>query len=87
MCLALFGVLWYLRKKITTPGMLFSIYLVFNGLERFFIEKIRVNTLYHIGDFGFTQAELISSILFLLGVIGLFYFKKREQNQKEKLSV
>jgi hypothetical protein len=46
-----------------------------------------VNTLYHIGDFGFTQAELISSILFLLGVIGIFYFKKREQNQKEKLSV
>jgi phosphatidylglycerol:prolipoprotein diacylglycerol transferase len=87
MCLALFGVLWYLRKRITTPGMLFSIYLVFNGLERFFIEKIRVNTLYHIGDFGFTQAELISTLLFILGLIGIFYFKKREQNQKEKLSV
>ena len=64
--------------------MLFSVYLVFNGVERFFIEKIRVNTLYHIGDFAFTQAELISTILFFLGVIGIIYFKKKE---KEKLSV
>ncbi len=84
MCLALFGALWYLRKKISSPGVLFSVYLVFNGVERFFIEKIRVNTLYHIGDFAFTQAELISTILFFLGVIGIIYFKKKE---KEKLSV
>lgn len=79
MCLFLFGVLWKLRKKITTPGILFSVYLIFNGIERFFIEKIRVNTLYHIGDFGFTQAELISTILFFLGVIGIFYFRRREK--------
>lgn len=79
MCLALFGILWYLRKKITTPGMLFSIYLVLNGTERFFIEKIRVNTLYHVGNFAFTQAELIATILFLTGIVGIFYFKKREK--------
>ncbi len=79
MCLILFFVLWYLRKKITTPGMLFSIYLIFNGVERFFIEKIRVNTLYHINNFAFTQAELISTILFLLGCIGIWYFKKLEK--------
>lgn len=82
MCTALFFVLWYLRKKITTPGVLFSVYLVFNGIERFFIEKIRVNTLYHIGNFAFTQAELISSILFILGIIGIWYFKKQEAKEK-----
>jgi phosphatidylglycerol:prolipoprotein diacylglycerol transferase len=82
MCIALFFVLWYLRKRITTPGVLFSVYLIFNGLERFFIEKIRVNTLYHIGNFGFTQAELISSLLFILGVAGLWYFRRKETMEK-----
>jgi phosphatidylglycerol:prolipoprotein diacylglycerol transferase len=78
MCVGLFFVLWYLRKRITTPGMLFSVYLIFNGVERFLIEKIRVNTLYHIGDFSFTQAELISTILFILGITGIWFFKKTE---------
>lgn len=80
MCLVLFFVLWYLRKRISTPGMLFSIYLIFNGVERFFIEKIRVNTLYHIGNFAFTQAELISTLLFVVGVIGIWHFRKLNKN-------
>jgi prolipoprotein diacylglyceryltransferase len=46
-----------------------------NGFERFWIEKIRVNTNYNILG-GITQAEIISIILFLLGLIGLIYFKK-----------
>lgn len=77
MSIGLFFVLWSLRKKITTPGVLFSLYLILNGIERFFIEKIRVNTLYHVGDFAFTQAELISSILLITGIIGVWYFRKR----------
>lgn len=84
MCFILFLILWNIRKKIKTPGVLFSIYLIFNGVERFFIEKIRVNTLYDVGGFKFTQAELISTILFILGVVGIFYFKKLE---KKKLGV
>ncbi len=81
MCISLFFLLWYLRKKISTPGMLFSVYLIFNGIERFFIEKIRVNTLYHFGNFAFTQAELISTILFFIGIIGVWYFKKLEKKK------
>lgn len=84
MCIVLFAVLWFLRKRISTPGVLFSIYLIFNGVERFFIEKIRVNTLYHIGDFGFTQAELISSILIILGITGVWFFRQLEKNTKAK---
>ena len=75
-CVGLFFVLWNFRKRITTPGILFSIYLIVNGFERFFIEKIRINTLQHIGKFTFTQAELISALLIMLGIIGLWYFKK-----------
>lgn len=81
MCLFLFLVLWNMRKRITTPGVLFSVYLILNGIERFTIEHIRVNTLYHIGDFGFTQAQLISTLLFFTGIIGVFYFRKRAKVQ------
>ena len=79
MCIGLFFVLWNIRKRITTPGMLFSVYLIFNGVERFFIEKIRINTLYHVNGFAFTQAELISTLLFIIGLAGISFFKKLER--------
>ena len=75
----LFGLLWGLRKKIRIPGMLFSIYLVLNGVERFFIEKIRVNEVYNIFGFQPTQAEIISVGLVILGVVGMVYFRKRNK--------
>lgn len=78
MCFILFFVIWKLRKRITTPGVLFSVYLIFNGVERFFIEKIRVNTLYHVGHFAFTQAELISTLLFFTGLAGIWYFSRKK---------
>lgn len=67
-CLLLFSVLWYFRKRIDIPGRLFALYLILNGIERFFIEKIRVNTEYDIFGFHPTQAELISSLLVLTGI-------------------
>lgn len=78
MCISLFFALWALRSRIRVPGMLFSVYLVFNGVERFLIEQIRVNTtLFMIGDYRVTQAMFIALILLLLGVMGIWYFKKR----------
>lgn len=74
-CFILFGVLWFLRKKIKIAGQLFSIYLILNGLERFFIEKIRVNTKYDL-PLNPTQAELISCSLILLG-LGLFFYCRK----------
>lgn len=73
--LILFGVLWMLRKKIKIPGMLFGIYLIFNGLERFFIERIRVNVKMHLFGIEMTQAQLISFCLMLLG-IGVVIFSR-----------
>jgi prolipoprotein diacylglyceryltransferase len=46
---------------------------VLNGFERFFIEKIRVNSVYHIFGIKSTQAELIAIILILLGVLGIIF--------------
>ncbi len=75
MCSLLFLVLWGIRKRIQAPGVFFSIYLIFNGLERFIIEKIRINTLYDIFG-GITQAEIISTFMVLAGVYGIYYFRK-----------
>ncbi|CAN5868569.1 hypothetical protein BH11BAC7_BH11BAC7_13220 [soil metagenome] len=73
-----FAILWSQRKKFVSPGALFSVYLIFNGLERFFIELIRVNTtLFKIGSYHVTQAELIALCLVLLGVMGLIWTKRR----------
>ena len=82
MCLILFGILWLIRKKIKISGLLFCFYLIMNGIERFFIEKIRVNTEYNILG-GITQAEIISFLLILSGVI----FSIILLNQKRKLKI
>jgi prolipoprotein diacylglyceryltransferase len=76
MCLVLFGILLLLRDRLGIPGQLFAVYLVLNGIERFFIEKIRVNTKYDIFGFHPTQAELISSLLVIAGIILFFWTKK-----------
>ncbi len=68
-CMGLFILLWAIRKKIRIPGQLFAIYLILNGIERFFIEKIRVNTKYDIFGFHPTQAEIISTLLVISGVV------------------
>lgn len=77
-CLLLTGILFGLRNRLmAVPGTLFGVYLVLNGLERFFIEKIRVNTQYDIMGFHPTQAELISSFLVLTGIILVFIFNRK----------
>jgi len=75
-CILLFFALWSVRKRFTTPGMLFSIYLILNGVERFFIEKIRVNNTYNIFGKHITQAEIIAVVLIVLGITGILYFRK-----------
>ena len=77
MSITIFGILWAMRKHIKVPGALFFIYLAFNGIERFFIEKVRINNEILA---GFTQAEIISFCLVLTGIIGATYlYKKREK--------
>jgi prolipoprotein diacylglyceryltransferase len=77
MCLLLFFMLWSLRKRLKVPGTLFGLYLLVNGLERFFIEKIRVNTKYEHLPFQPTQAELISLMLVLAGLFLMIYLPRR----------
>ena len=67
-----------IRKRIKTPGNLFAIYLILNGIERFFIEKIRVNSKYDIFGFHPTQAELISAGLVIAGAGILLALNRRK---------
>jgi len=76
-CGVLFFVLWGLRKKLKVPGTLFGIYLILNGIERFLVEHIRVNSTYNIFGFHPTQAELISFGLVVAGALIYFNLKRR----------
>jgi prolipoprotein diacylglyceryl transferase len=75
-CFILFLVLWYFRKRLKVAGQLFGLYLFLNGLERFFIEMIRVNTRYEALPFKPTQAELIAGLLIISGILVFVKAKK-----------
>ncbi len=74
-CIGLFGVFWALRRRIRRPLHLMGIYLVLNGLERFLVEKIRVNYRYDWGFIQPTQAEIISACLMLGGTCILLFYR------------
>ncbi len=84
MSFAIGSILWLLRKPLQVmPGMLFFIYLIFNGIERFFIEKIRVNVQYSNFGIEYTQAELISVGMFLAGLIGCIWLWRKHRNSRQ----
>lgn len=85
MCTAVFIILWSLRKKLTSaPGMIFSLFMILIGVQRFAIEQWRAisdRELYHFFGLQLKQSELISVILFMAGT-GLTvylwnYYKKQ----------
>lgn len=82
MGLILFGLIWSIRKRFKVPGILFGIYLILNGLERFFIEKIRVNVKMNFLGMQITQAELISFLMIIAGLVMIVLLKRRYQERK-----
>lgn len=77
-CTLIFGILMAVRKRFKWPMQLFGLYLIFNGIERFLVEKIRVNYKYDWGFIHPSQAEIISTVLVLIGIYLLCFnpFKK-----------
>ena len=47
--LVIFTILWAIRKRVRIAGMLFFIYCLLTAVQRFFIEKIRVNDIIDLG--------------------------------------
>lgn len=79
MAFIIFAILWSIRKKFA-PGVLFCIYFIFAGIERFSIEGIRVNP-DQFGAVAFSQAEIISMVMMLLGVVGIFVFNRMHKKE------
>jgi prolipoprotein diacylglyceryl transferase len=71
--LIIFGILWIFRKRFKIAGMLFFLYVLLNGIERFFIEKIRTNPDISIMGMEATQAEYVAGLLIVIGAVGMIY--------------
>jgi prolipoprotein diacylglyceryl transferase len=74
------GFLWIIRKRLKTPGMLFFIYLILNGIQRFSIERIRVNVEYEWLPFHPTQAEIIALLLIIAGIAGSIWLGRKNNS-------
>ena len=64
------GTLLKMRKLELKEGQLFFTFLIFSGLPRFLVEFIRRNPEF---IFGLSQAQIISLLFVLTGIIGLIY--------------
>lgn len=63
--LAIFALLWRLRKRGLPDGLLFLIYLALYGLERFFLG---FTSSYQIIAFGLTQSQLIALLALVVAL-------------------
>ena len=79
MALGIFSILWRLRLHENRAGYLFSIYLLLAGFERLLIEKIRINTRYEVFGAHVTQAEAISILLVIGGLVGVLATLRKRQ--------
>jgi phosphatidylglycerol:prolipoprotein diacylglycerol transferase len=72
MCLLAYG-LWRLRDRVR-PGVVFALYLLLSGLERFLVEFIRRNSEVLA---GLTSPQLESVALMLIGSLWLAIMARR----------
>jgi phosphatidylglycerol---prolipoprotein diacylglyceryl transferase len=66
-------ILWQLRDRYRA-GVLFAIYLIYAGAERFLVEFIRRN---HAAALGLTAAQLESLAMMVVGAAGLYAARRR----------
>jgi len=86
MMLAVFVFAWSMRKKFAfAPGFIIFIVFFLNGVERFFIETIRVTERYE-NIFNLTQAQIISLIMIVISVVGMTYLWNKHKDVIKKTS-
>lgn len=76
LCILLFILMWAIRHRIKTPGIMFYLFLLLNGTERFFIEKLRITPKY--GTWQLSQAQMIGLLFMIGGLTGFLYFSYRK---------
>ncbi len=86
MCTTIFIILWSIRKKVTyKPGMIFTIFMILIGIQRFAIEQWRDlsgRDTYGFLGMQFRQSELISMLMVTLGVAGTVYLWRKYKGQQ-----
>ena len=75
--LAIFFVLWKLRKRPAAAGWLFGVWMILTSLERFLVEFLRAKDDRFLGPF--TLAQFISVLLLLVGVYLVGYRSRRSE--------
>jgi len=73
--LIIFSVLWLLRKKMQYNGQLFYYYIFLTGIPRLLVEFIRRNPKV---IFGLTQAQIVSILMIIFGLLMLYINRKRK---------
>ena len=72
-CGLMFLLLWALRRRLTTPGLIFSCYALLTGVERFLVEYVRITPKHVFFGWALTQAQLISLCCIAIGLAGIGY--------------
>lgn len=79
MNLAIFVVIWQLRKHDLPKGMLFCWFAVLYAFGRFFITYFRQE---HIWFWGLQEAQVIAILVFIAGLIGMAVLHRRSRHDK-----
>ena len=74
----LFGILWFLRKRVRTSGAMLALYLIGYGLVRFGIEFFRQPDA-HLGFVmtGFSMVQVLCALMILACLILFVFLRKR----------
>lgn len=79
--LVLFTLVWLLRKRIRTPGVLFWVFIAMFAAVRIGIDMTRAwevdATLLHLGSFGLTESQLTSVALVLFSLLMIMRLRRR----------
>ena len=81
MMLVIFAFAWSIRKKFTAaPGFLLFVVFFLNGVERYFIEIVRVTERYK-NFFNLTQAQIISIVMIVVSTVGMIYLWNKHKEE------
>lgn len=70
LCILLFAFMWLIRRRVKQAGVMFCLFLVLNGLERYYIEILRITPKYDVLYFQLSQAQVIALLFMAGGVAG-----------------
>jgi len=73
---AIFALLWSIRKRVTIEGELFYFYLILAGTARFVVEFVRINPRLL---WGLSEAQIISLVMIAAGSMAWYWSRRRAE--------